>query len=112
MDEFDNENDIRIFYYSTDLAIASANVLLVRLSELTQDPLKSFVKDCMEELKQFTAAEEVYFQRLRKLLPDRHNSERKQFPKPVTAFSRLARLALKAGHGQPTPTASSSDGAC
>ena len=114
LDEFDDEKDIRIFYYSTDLAIASANVLLVQLSELTnahgddlhnflQDPLKSLVKDCMEELKQFAAADEVDFQRLGTLLPDRHSSERKRFPKPVTAFSRLARLALKAG-ARPTNT--------
>ena len=30
LDQIKDENDIRIFYYSTDLAIASSNVLLVQ----------------------------------------------------------------------------------
>ena len=53
LDEFNDENEIRVFDYSTYLAIPSANVLLVQLSELTKahgDDLHNFLQDPLKSL--------------------------------------------------------------
>ena len=92
------------FDIATYKALASAGLLLLQMKEALQahgdnlhnclpEPLRTLVKDHLDDLANFAAGEQVDFESKGSV---RHGSERVSYPKPVTAFPGLYELALKA----------------
>jgi hypothetical protein len=106
--EFDMELDEGEELYmdiATPKALASAGCLLLQMREALQihgpdlpnwlpEPLRTLVKENLEALATFAEGQQVDFGPRGAVRP---GSERNSYPKPVTAFPGLCKLALQAG---------------
>jgi len=90
---------------ATQKALASAGCLLLQMREALQthgqdlpnwlpEPLRTLVRENLEALATFAEGQQVDFGRRGSVSP---GSERNSYPKPVTAFPGLCKLALQAG---------------
>ena len=99
------EGEEKVYFdIATYKALASARLLWLQMKEALQahgdnlhnflpEPLRTLVKDHLDDLANFAAGEQVDFESKGSVRP---GSERVSYPKPVTAFPGLYELALKA----------------
>lgn len=99
-----DEGEELYFEIATSKALASAALLWLQMKEALQahgdnlhnslpEPLRTLVKNHLDDLANFAAGEQVAFES-KGSVPS--GSERASYPKPVTAFPGLCLLALKA----------------
>ena len=103
-DNYQDENEEVYMDIATPKALASAACLLLQMNEALQahgqdlhkwlpEPLRTLVKESLGDLATFAEGQQVEFETRGSVSP---GSERISYPKPVTAFPRLCKLALQA----------------